>query len=268
MTTMPNPSILISNPRTNTRHTFSPHKEVVTGVHCAVKLQCGNNWRGCIGMNIRIKRLVTLIAAMAVVASSQAANTYVNTGVDLGGLGNTVDQRWLIGTSQNYLSSPQASLYSNVAYTASFSGPSAWIGRPDAPANSTTWFTLVFNLDQSFIDSGLALSFKWSSDNESYLYLNNSAAAPGFTDALDSLPYGVLGNYSFHNTKTFVLSTANGLVAGENVLQLAVRNDGATGGFNPTAIRAEFTPVPEPFTMALGAGGIGLALRRRMKKTA
>lgn len=220
-------------------------------------------------MVLRMQSKKLFVAAIGVLFASiatqaRAADTYINTGVNLVGV---VDQRWKIGTSQTDVAT-SASLYFNGAYSAPFSGPSDWIGRTGASAIGTTWFTLDFNLDASFFTNNFGLQIKWASDNDSYLFLNDANTSDGFTGNLGYHPFGSSGSYSFEVTKTVFLTAANGLVVGSNRIQFAVLNGGSAFGNNPTAVRAEFSaaPVPEPFTMVLGAAGIGLALRRRAKK--
>ncbi|MCC7229839.1 MAG: PEP-CTERM sorting domain-containing protein [Fimbriimonadaceae bacterium] len=212
------------------------------------------------------KLFVAAIGALfaSIATQASAADTYINTGVNL--VGN-VDQRWKIGTSQTDFAT-SANTYFNGAYTAPFSGPSAWIGRDSASSTGTTWFTLDFNLDASFFTNNYGLQVEWASDNDSYLFLNDANTSDGFTGNIGYHPFGSAGSYSFQITKTVFLSAANGLVVGSNRIQFAVLNGGSAFGDNPTAVRAEFSaaPVPEPFTMVLGAAGIGLALRRRTKK--
>lgn len=136
-------------------------------------------------------------------------------------------------------------------------------------------------------------SGKWSSDNSSYLFLDNFSllglggvnGSGSGSFGINSSTTGLLGYHtaadpdpsndqmSYNLTSNFSLTAG----VGSHRLWALVRNDVVNPpAGNPLGFRLQFnpgdgggntTPVPEPFTMALGAAGIGLAVRRRLKKS-
>lgn len=186
--------------------------------------------------------------------------------------------------------------YNNAAYTApGFTAASQWVGASTYDQGGWSIFFFDFSVATPFTASG-----KFSSDNTSFLFLDNfmnGATLPGggsipgsgsgaFSFNLNPATPGFLGYHpaqvptdpnqnSFQTTSAFNIGPT---AAGTHRLWAVVRNDTINQyENNPLAFRLEFDPgsgggntnvVPEPFTMALGAAGIGLAIRRRMKKSA
>ncbi len=222
-------------------------------------------------MNLKIRSFVVLALASGVVASSQAL-TLFNTGVGLTRPGNlqvgtTVDSYWYYGdASGNRLAgtADDAYAYWNSAYGTAATenafianaGESEWLGTNQGSSNTTYYLTLAFDLTGYDLNT-VSFSGLWSSDNSSQLTLNGSLVA--------SRPYP-----GWNGVSSFSVPSASGSLfnSGMNYLQIRVLNESG-----PMAGRLEFSSVsgsvvPEPFTMALGAAGIGLAMRRRMKKKA
>lgn len=192
-----------------------------------------------------------LALASGVVASSQAVPSVFHTGQGLSY--GQQDLNWFIGSAANDYTT-YATSYFNSNYTNNnFSSASKWLGADSGYQNADVWFTLKIDLT-NFDVSTVSFDGFWSSDNGSELYINGSQvgtrAYPGWNDS-----------------SGFSIGPSS-LVSGMNLLQVKVSNE--TG---PFGARLEFgqvsgEPVPEPFTIALGAAGIGLAMRRRMKKKA
>ena len=121
-------------------------------------------------------------------------------------------------------------------------------------------FTYQFSLpswEASWLNNNGGILGRWSSDNNSRALWNGVEVS--------QLP----GEFAFREWRNFNLGNIN---PGLNTLTFLVRNQ-AYEGFNPTGLRVEFTtdpagipPVPEPFTMALGAGALALAAARKRAK--
>lgn len=210
----------------------------------------------------------TLAFAIGAAVVTATPNLY-NTGQGLAANGAT-DLNWSYSTSFAGVYS-SATTYTHPNYTGggAFSANSNWIGFTTAPAAQETWFKLDFDLT-GYQPSTLSLSFIWSSDNDSDIFLNGNTTSLGF------LNYGsgtVPDPYSFQTYRALTVTASEGLIAGQNSLYIRVRNGSQQGaGASPTAARLEFRdfggePVPEPFTLALGAAGIGLAITRRRKNS-
>lgn len=184
--------------------------------------------------------------------------------------------------------------YNNAAYTTSgFTAASEWVGSSTYQTGG--WSIYYFDFVMA---STSALEGIFSSDNTSFLMLDNFAPGIGsfgsggsssFTidgDPAGGTSAGFLGyrpavdpNDGNQNSFQGVASTFTTAVLAQGSshrLWAIVRNDMVNPpSGNPNAFRLEFTsggggnttPVPEPFTMALGAAGIGLAVRRRLKKS-
>lgn len=171
-----------------------------------------------------------------------------------------------------------------------FTNASEWVGTAEYQRGGWSIFYLDFNLT-----AATAISGYFSSDNTSFLmvnnFLNGSTLSTNFNFSLDGNPAGGVtngflgyrpaqdpnnGNQNSYATNPTSF-TSDVLGVGNHRLWAVVRNDIVNQPeFNPLAFRLEFAtnggggdmnPVPEPFTMALGAAGIGLAMRRRMKKS-
>lgn len=170
---------------------------------------------------------------------------------------------------------------------------SSWISvAPDGGGTNTGFANVFFTYRLSFavtsLASGNAVQFKlWSDNNITQLGLNRSG-----TSGIVSVPNGVgtgwqanwaavgltpnaSGNYGTSSSLWLsdgITATLSGLQVGTNVLEIVVRNGG-----NPTGFRAEFLsfsgaslaavePVPEPFTLGLGAAAAGAFLRHRRRR--
>ncbi len=151
---------------------------------------------------------------------------------------------------------------------------SNWIGIVPFGQGVYTEFTLTFAASDFFGLSGVNNDYSlwsfggiWSSDNASEIIFNGVSVAT----------HGDIPDYygSYKEASSFMVGP--GSFQANNTLTVRVFNDPVTDpSGNPAAMRLAFTtfggggqsnPVPEPFTMALGAAGIGLAMRRRMKKS-
>lgn len=194
-----------------------------------------------------------------------------------------------------------ATFDAHLGYQSKYNAPgfdvnqSWWVGTH--PSSTGGWSIFYYDFDVTGT-SPVAASGKFSSDNSSYLFLDNFGLT-GMTQnwggsqtgsgtgsfSINSLTAGLLNYHtaadpdpsndqmSYNLTSNFSF-TAN---VGQHRLWALVRNDVVNApNDNPLGFRLQFnpgdgggntTPVPEPFTMALGAAGIGLAVRRRLKKS-
>ena len=77
----------------------------------------------------------------------------------------------------------------------------------------------------------------------------------------------VYGDGSVAWFQTGTSFAVNAFFTGVQTLQITIRNGvpGQTYNPDPTAFRAQLTPVPEPLTVGLGLAALGLAGRRRLR---
>lgn len=181
--------------------------------------------------------------------------------------------------------------YNNNAYTTTgfTPGVSEWVGSSTYQRGG--WSIYYFDFTMATTS---ALSGVFSSDNTSFLMLDffptditasgaggsssftidATVPSPGFLGYRPAVDPNNPNQNSFQGTATSFTSAV--LAQGSSHRMWAiVRNDNVNlPANNPNAFRLEFAggggntnPVPEPFTMALGAAGIGLAVRRRLKKS-
>jgi hypothetical protein len=186
------------------------------------------------------------------VATSQAtfipAGLY-DTGVDASGAslaGNSVDTHYTLDGGNAVVVNAGFPIPPWLDYSAP-NGASRWVsvnssggGGPDA---SFTYVTTFFLGNAA----GLTLSGKWSSDNDSDVFLNNILIGhQNFSD-------GGVNSFEHYNSFNNSLALANGL----NTLTFVVHNGYVPpqgGDAGPFGLRAEsLTVVPEPTTMIAGA---------------
>lgn len=208
------------------------------------------------------------------------------------------------GTWTSAVASTPASFNTHTGYNGLYGAPgfdvnqSHWVGTYPAATGGWSLFYYDFFVGAQPVSIGGI----FSSDNTSYLFLdgmNQTGLAPtantgptnhgagSFTVGVNAgdlqdnlLAYHPAANpaapaqNSYNSTSSFFKGNIG---SGSHRLWALVRNDitNPPDG-NPLGFRLQFAlndgggnqnPVPEPFTMALGAAGIGLALRRRMKKS-
>lgn len=196
---------------------------------------------------------------------------------DMTGTGHTWDSH--LGYDNKYMGNPFDA------------GQSAWVGS--YPYWKGGWSIFYYDFVVSNELGATANGF-FSSDNSSYLFLDGfekmglGSDSGSFKIGEDASPEDLNANLlKYHeaipagegNQVSYLHKSDFSFFAGQGTHRIwaLVRNDaindpsgnplGFRLQFNPSGGDGPLTPVPEPFTMALGAAGIGLALRRRMKKT-
>lgn len=198
-----------------------------------------------------------------------------NTGAGIANPGGTVDPDWTVTLPTNGFWTGQTmsavmlnhtpSDFPYNAYAAN-TATSQWISFAADGGNSPyttaqmagpfTYSTLV-----NFGTSGTLSGHLWS-DNR---VLNVRVGASNFGQAPLASVYADDSVSWFQTGTGFNVA---GSFSGVQTVEFTIMNGyaGYTGGNDPTAFRAQFNPVPEPFTMSLGAAAIGLAMRRRVKR--
>jgi hypothetical protein len=191
------------------------------------------------------------------VVAAQAAMV-VNTGVDVSG---GVDQAWGLASINPPITG------NNPDNAAASSLPNAYVATPDTgfpfgqywlPNNASPaslWITYAtplytggdigrtFDYEQTFIATANAtIDFRWLSDNDSYVYLNNTQI--GYNGPANA------NNYATFNTWTY--GSFNVAAGQMYTLDVDVDNIGQDSG-NPTGMRFEATVVPEPTAIAAAA---------------
>jgi len=204
-------------------------------------------------------RFWSAILGVLAVCSAQAA--IINTGVDISPA-NGIDDNWQLTAISTVVSIP-----------APFNIPNAYVVNQPAnqfpfptwiPNDSTSsWITYsptlyiggdsgrTFSYEQSFPSLNETISFRWLSDNDSRVYIDN---------LLVGSRVGTGNYFTSWNTPVSVV-----LSAGQHTVRVEVDNFPRDSG-NPTGMRFE-TVVPEPSTYVFGAlvmiPVVGQILRRR-----
>lgn len=222
----------------------------------------------------------TYVVAFSIVALSLAAvpafGQASNTGAGIANPGGTLDPDWTVtlplgmgsGTVQAMMlnhgvSGETGGTWPYTAYAAN-TNASQWIsfavdGGDSLPSAQTTG-NFVYKTVVNFGTSGTLSGHLWS-DNS---LLDITVGANSFGQAPLSIVHGVGSTSWFQSGSAFAVS---GSFSGSQLVTFTIQNGypGYTADHDPTAFRAQFNPVPEPFTMGLGIAAIGMAARRRLK---
>lgn len=188
-----------------------------------------------------------LITVLAISAATSTYGTIFNTGSDANN--DRIDDNWtLTGITPTtglpatpnipnaYLVTTQAGNFPFGPWIAN-DAVSKWITYSDGLFIGTDATTRTFTYEQTFTSGNETALIRWLSDNDSYVYLDNTL--------IDSRT-GNGNNFSTWNNYVNL-----NLSAGSHVLRVDVVNAGISGPGNPTGLR--FEAVPEPSTYAAAA---------------
>lgn len=148
---------------------------------------------------------------------------------------------------------PAIARSTDVAWTAPPSG-SKWIGPSNTNNDPQGTYSYIITFDLTGLDpSTAAITGRWTSDNDSEIFLNSTATGLATTRPQD--PFRRL-------EPTFTLD--DGFVFGINTLEFRVWNGGGPTALLVSTLSGHAEPIPEPSTALLLAFGLtGLALFRR-----
>lgn len=213
-----------------------------------------------------LRRFLLPIGALTCATLGYAGLT--NTGAGQAGGDHDLNYSVAYGADISSALSATATPYSTVISPGNASwiasgGDSEWIGVQNSPYTSDPvgYYVYSYKIEAGLFSGGSAtIGGRWATDNEAQLYVNGAATG-------NLVDYSSPSGYSFQHWTDFSLSN----VKEGDTLQFIVHNANDTTGANPTGLRVEYKnatveSTPEPFTMALMIGGIGIAIRRRMSK--
>lgn len=187
-----------------------------------------------------LQSILSIAALLAITGSAQAAMVNYNTGQ--GALGS-VDPNWELTA----IAPPNPPGGDSMPDTFVIGHHPAWIQNDatskwisyTAPRNDAGDIFRTYTYTLNFYTiGGDDLAFRWSSDNASRLYLDNTLVST------------LAGEQAYKVWQSFPLD----LSAGNHTIAIQVENFAQAHSPNPTAVRVEFAaPVPEPSTVLAGA---------------